>query len=185
MSIGMRMPLAAALALCACASSQRTLVLDLRPLHGAAGREVRVDPDEVRVYNRDRPILTLWARSPEDPRCAAGAMEEPGDFGGPTSIGMKLCPAGTGQDGWASWHVDVSSSGRSLRSLPMKFDYEVALAPDGSELFVRYPGSAAQVSLPPGPIAEAVKQHPELLGAVVAANLAPLAPDGRYRLVRR
>ena len=110
MSIGMRMPLAAALALCACASSQRTLVLDLRPLHGAAGREVRVDPDEVRVYNRDRPILTLWAR---------------------------------------------------------------------------YPGSAAQVSLPPGPIAEAVKQHPELLGAVVAANLAPLAPDGRYRLVRR
>ena len=181
----MRVLLAAAFALCACASSGRMLDLDLRPLHGAAGREVRVESDEVRVYSRDRAVLTLWARSPEDPRCAAGALEDVGDFGERASIGLKICPAGAGEDGSARWRVDLDPGARSPRTLPGRFDYEVALAADGSALRVRYPGNVAQVTLAPGPIADAVKQHPELLGAVVALNLAPVAPDGRYTLIPR
>ena len=172
-----------------CASNRSVVSFDLRRWHGPPGRSLVIERGELRVEGRNGPVLTLWARSPEDPRCAAGTVEATGAFReSAASFGsIRLCPTDDGREGWFRWHAEVDSPPgvASARGLPPAFDFAVALSADSSVLSIRSPGLDAQVALPAGAAGAAIRANPELLGAVVAAGIAPEAPDGRYELTPR
>src|SRR5256885_15795809 len=114
-----------------CASNRSVVSFDLRRWHGPPGRSLVIERGELRVEGRNGPVLTLWARSPEDPRCAAGTVEATGAFReSAASFGsIRLCPTDDGREGWFRWHAEVDSPPgvASARGLPPAFDFAVEL----------------------------------------------------------
>ena len=89
---------------------------------------------------------------------------------------IQLCPSPDGTPG--RWHAEVqATSFRNARAAVQvrdSFEYDVIVLTDGC-LSVYRPGASWRIQTPGGPVGDALRAHPEMLGAAAALGLLPLA----------